>query len=522
MFKRTAHARCVLALLLLSACGDDDQASESAADSGVVPATDAAAESDVVLAADPSTACPAPLERCGGECVDTRSSVHHCGECATACGHGERCSDGRCEACAPQPLSGSLPIEVDLDTRELEDVVRGSCGLGEAPEALFAFVAPHAGKYAFSTAGSLFNTVLYVLDERCGGAELACSDDRGGGLASMVELDLEADQAITVVVDGFDGQAGQARLEVSELAQSSCCTARTEPGCGVTFVEACVCAQDEFCCTYAWDEACTALAASEACSSACGEAPDACQPAADGGTVPATLAGAIEETDGLAPSCASAAAPEVLFAFTAPVAGLYEFDTIGSEVTDTIVAVLDGATCAGAEIACVDDVGDELAARASVALEAGQQVLVAVESWDLDRGEVEVTVREADDLAQVCDAAALTGGLPLSAAADVSSAPSRIEPSCATFGSAGETLFAFTAPATARYRFDTAGSTADTIVQVLDGSCAGAELGCNDDPSEALLAAMVEVELAAGQTVIVNVDSVIAENAFELSVSEVQ
>jgi len=517
---RTA-ARCLLALLVPSACGDDDQASESAADAGVVLAIDSAADSGVESSTDAATLCPAPLERCDAECVDTDSSARHCGECATACGHGERCSAGRCEGCAAQALSGPLPIEVQVDTREGADLVRGSCGLGEAPEGLFAFVAPHAGTYAFSTAGSLFNTVLYVLDERCGGAELACSDDRGGGLASMLELDLERDQAITVVVDGFQGQSGQGRLEVSELAQSSCCTARTEPGCGVTFFEACVCAQDDFCCTFAWDEACAALAASEPCS-ACGAAPDACQPAADAGAVPATLASAIAETDRVAPSCASAAAPEVLFTFTAPVAGLYEFDTSGSEVTDTILAVLDGATCAGAEIACVDDVGDALMARASLQLAAGQQVLIAVESWDLERGEVEVRVGEGDDVAQVCDAELLTGALPLSAAADVSPGPSAIEPSCATFGSAGETLFAFTAMVDARYRFDTAGSTADTILQVLDGGCAGAELACNDDPSEASLAAMVEVELTAGQTVIVNVDSVIAEGAFELSVSEVQ
>lgn len=323
MFKRTAHGRYLLALLVLSACGDDDQASESAADAGGV-ASDATADSGVVPATDASHTCPAPLERCGAECIDTGSSARHCGGCGAACGDGEHCSAGRCEGCAPEPLSGPLPIEVEVDTRERADLVRGSCGLGEAPEALFAFVAPRAGKYAFSTAGSLFNTVLYVLEERCGGAELACSDDRGGALASMVELDLERDQAITVVVDGFEGQVGQARLAVSELARSSCCTARTEPGCGVTFVEACVCAQDEFCCTYAWDDACSALAAGESCS-ACGETPDACQPAADGGAVPATLASAIEETDRVAPSCASAAAPDVLFAFTAPAAGRYEF-----------------------------------------------------------------------------------------------------------------------------------------------------------------------------------------------------
>jgi hypothetical protein len=520
MFKGTAHGRCVLALLVLSACGDDDQASESAADSGVLLTSDAAGDAEVEPAIDAGTACPAPLERCGAECVDTSSTAGHCGACATTCGQGERCSAGRCESCAPQPLSGPLPIEVEVDTRGGEDLVRGSCGLGEAPEGLFAFVAPHAGKYAFSTAGSLFNTVLYVLDERCGGAELACSDDRGGGLASMLELDLERDQAVTVVVDGFGGQAGQARLEISELAQSSCCTARTEPGCGVTFFEACVCAQDDFCCTFAWDEACAALAASEECS-ACGDAPDACQPAADAGAVPATLASAIEEADRMTPSCASAAAPEALLAFTAPVDGLYAFDTSGSEVSDTILAVFDGASCAGAEIACVDDVGDALMARTSLPLTAGQQVLIAVESWDLERGEIEVRVGAGQDVAQVCDAAVLTGALPVSAGADVSASPSAIEPSCATFGSAGETLFAFTAPHAARYRFDTAGSTADTIVQVLDGGCAGAELACNDDPSEDSLAAMVEVELTGGQTVMVNVDSVFAEGSFELSVSEV-
>ncbi|MEZ4240652.1 MAG: hypothetical protein R3F59_31775 [Myxococcota bacterium] len=64
--------------------------------------------------------------------------------------------------------------------------------------------------------------------------------------------------------------------------------------------------------------------------------------------------------------------------------------------------------------------------------------------------------------------------------------------------------WSFTAPADGDYRFDTTGSSFDPVLLVLDG-CDGRELGCNDD-ADPDLHSVVDVALAAGQTVVVVVD----------------
>lgn len=41
--------------------------------------------------------CAEGLEECSGECVDTSSSLEHCGACGSACALLEQCNDGECE-----------------------------------------------------------------------------------------------------------------------------------------------------------------------------------------------------------------------------------------------------------------------------------------------------------------------------------------------------------------------------------------------------------------------------------------
>ncbi len=91
-----------------------------------------------------------------------------------------------------------------------------SCGGGggRAPEAVFGFTAPGAGRYVFSTTGSRFDTILYVRDRWCTGAELACDDDGGGEGASQITLELEANQEVAVIVDGYGDKSGRFSLTV--------------------------------------------------------------------------------------------------------------------------------------------------------------------------------------------------------------------------------------------------------------------------------------------------------------------
>lgn len=77
--------------------------------------------------------------------------------------------------------------------------------------------------------------------------------------------------------------------------------------------------------------------------------------------------------------------------------------------------------------------------------------------------------------------------------------------SCGTFGGS-DVAFVWRAPFTGRFVADTAGSSVDTFLGVLDGECAGPELACDDD-SGPDLSGRVEVDLFAGQVVTFVVDS---------------
>jgi hypothetical protein len=75
--------------------------------------------------------------------------------------------------------------------------------------------------------------------------------------------------------------------------------------------------------------------------------------------------------------------------------------------------------------------------------------------------------------------------------------------SCAPAG-APDVVLGFTAPATATYFFDTAGSDFDTVLSLRTGGCEGSELTCNDDARD--LTSAITTYLLAGQRVGIVVD----------------
>ena len=80
------------------------------------------------------------------------------------------------------------------------DQLDPSCAPAGGPEVPALMIAPAAGHYLFETDGSAADTVLYVLDDSCSGAELACDDDTGDQDAQVV-VELAAGQAAVVVVE---------------------------------------------------------------------------------------------------------------------------------------------------------------------------------------------------------------------------------------------------------------------------------------------------------------------------------
>jgi hypothetical protein len=113
---------------------------------------------------------------------------------------GDGDGDGNCNSSA---LANSLPVVVNGTTNSASNLDSGSCG-GGGPEVSYTFVAPVSGYYWMSLVGSSYDTILYVRDGNCNGAELACNDDYDD-VASALEVYLYADQQVTIFVDGYDG-----------------------------------------------------------------------------------------------------------------------------------------------------------------------------------------------------------------------------------------------------------------------------------------------------------------------------
>jgi len=117
------------------------------------------------------------------------------------------CTGGPASPC-PEGESGLTGSSVFIgSTMRAGDDYQPSCAEFHAPDRAFRWTAPSSGTFVFETAGSGFNTVLYVL-RGCGGEELACNDDWVDP-RSQVEVTLSGGEMVIIVVDGYDeGSAG--------------------------------------------------------------------------------------------------------------------------------------------------------------------------------------------------------------------------------------------------------------------------------------------------------------------------
>jgi hypothetical protein len=92
------------------------------------------------------------------------------------------------------------------------DGLAGSCGGEGAEEQTVQFLVQNTATYTFTTRNANYDTVLYIRDVDCLGAELACNDNFGTGFTSQITLSLVAGQRVVAVVDGANGLCGNASL----------------------------------------------------------------------------------------------------------------------------------------------------------------------------------------------------------------------------------------------------------------------------------------------------------------------
>ncbi|XXX80135.1 MXAN_6577-like cysteine-rich protein [Sorangium sp. So ce134] len=397
--------------------------------------------------------CLEGLTDCGDTCVDLTSDAQHCGQCDRACGPGRPCEGGACR-CSVEPsqdIGSEVPQRVSGTTSGADDSRSLSCWASGAADQTFLFTAPHAGTYLFDTFEASHDTALAALRaDTC--AELACNDD-AGGIQSQISVDLAEGEPILVVVSGAEGDFA---LRV------------TEPG------------------------------------------PVQCTPTALEPVVPQTVTGStVGLEDSVYATCDFTSSQDATYTFTAPAENLYVFSARSSS-RELIVEVLDGVTCTGESLDCQYGFGQS---SAVAALEAGQTVLVAVAGVGSALREFTLEVFESP----ACPAVDLGSTVPQAVTGNNEDLPNVLA-ACFSSTSAGEATYGFTAPRDGVYMFDATESSYPVLLEVRRDGCRGEVVTCLDGSFQPARAA---VPLAAGDTAVIVIDSYGDTGDYALEVTEV-
>jgi hypothetical protein len=204
--------------------------------------------------------------------------------------------------------------------------------------------------------------------------------------------------------------------------------------------------------------------------------------------------------DGFSLTCGGIGGSDLSFIWTPPFTGRFQFDTIGSNF-DSLLGVVEGA-CFGKELGCDDDNGGNLTSLLQLDLVVGQTVTIVIDSFGQSIGEVVLNVSEVP-IPNECPDAFFDPIVPIAIDGQTLGASDARTGSCAGADSPDiEALW--TAPFEGLFSFRVVDADFDPSLYLLDSSCDGPELACNDD-SAGLLPA-VTAFLFAGQSVVVVVD----------------
>jgi len=405
---------------------------------------------------------------CGDACVDPLTDPKNCGSCGNDCNEGV-CVEG---ACADECPPGTLECEPgSCSDISVDPVHCGSCTNACPPDQTCL-------NASCTCAGS-------APDECPDGCTNVLTDPQNCGICGLI-------------------------CAPNESCVNGSCAPQCAPGdtlCGTECVD--VSSDDAHCgsCFNACPPGSECNSFTCVCSTQqCG----ACAPQSLSSTVPQTVTGTtFNALNSLEPVCAALGAADVAYTFTAPSTANFAFDTIGSTF-DTVLYAFDGLSCT--LLACDDDTfGVE--SFINMPLNAGQQVVVVVDGFAAgDAGPFTLNVSSPPP----CPTAVLGPTTPQSVVGNSSSSVAYYSSSCG--GPGPEDSYAFTAPSTGLYVFDTIGSSIDTVIYARDFDCMGFELGCDDNGGGGS-ASQLALNLFQGQTIVLFVDAQSGGGAYTLNVS---
>ena len=372
---------------------------------------------DTDCSADPACV-PVAFEICTNRIDDDGDGRVDCDD--ADCSAEPTCSTTGGDACA-DALVATLGTNTGAVRGEASTLSSAFCG-GSGPEQVWTFVAPESRTYCAQTAGSSFDTVLYVrtvCDQPA--SEETCNDD-ASGLQSEVEFRALAGETLSVIVDAFNpGTNGTISLTITnepcsivvadpEICDDSIDNDRDfftdcrdsdcddDPACQEIcddgsdndgdFATDC---RDSDC---ADDPACQEICddgsdndgdfATDCSDSDCADDP-ACRP---GGTVCEDALTAEVGTQlgdvgtgrsRMSGTCGGSGGPEQAWSFTARRAGAYCVDTFGSGF-DTVLYARNTCETSSSQIACDDDT-DGPQSQLELTLAIGQRITLFVDAY---------------------------------------------------------------------------------------------------------------------------------------------
>nr|AYM52930.1 hypothetical protein [Sorangium cellulosum] len=438
------------------------------------------------------------MERCDGVCVDTRTDPDHCGKCGKQCDPGRACAGSLCQRTCLEGLTDCAGSCVDINADPLHcggcdracdpgrPCEEGSCGCSVEPSEDIGAVAPQ----------QVTGTTRDAADTRA----LSCS----GSDAPDQTFLFTAPSAGTYIFDTleapFDTALGALSADTcAELA----CNDDAEGIQSQLFVDL---AEGE-----------RILVVVTGASGAEGDftlrltqpGPVMCTPTALEPVVPQTVTGTtVGLEDQVSSDCDYTSSPDATYTFTAPEAGDYVFSARAPG--EVILEVLEEGTCAGESLDC-DIASDE--STVMVELEAEETVLVAVSSPGRSLRSFTLDVFKAPP----CPGQDLGSTVPQTVTGSNEGLPDVLS-ACFASTTGGEATYSFTAPNGGVYLFDTQGSSFPVLMDVRSGSCDGEFVTCADSD---VTPARTTVPLAAGETVVLVLDTEGETGTYQLEISEV-
>jgi hypothetical protein len=537
-----------------SVCGDNDQDADEVCDgndfAGLTCVTEGFAGGSLTCADDCNSFDTAACNSCGNDVIDAVGEIcdgtdfggQNCIDygftagtltCTDACStiDSSGCFDG--DFCVEENIGSDVGngVASGSNVGEDDDLTEG-CGSTPTTDHVIEWIAPAAGTYRFDTVDSSFDTVLSLHND-CAGAAWACNDDLGflSLRDSRIVTDVVAGQIVILSVSGYGGATGNWVLNINlDGTGAECCTPHGIAGCDSDdgTCEGLVCALNADCCNAAapWGADCVALAVGNctSCQDVCGnnliENTEVCDGSDLGGEDCGSQGFDYGDLD-CADDCTIDAGD----------CGTFEGDCCTDNGPGSPGCDDDSCTA----FICIDmpeccdqngtwDAGCAAAAATACAVcnpdACGNNLIEGVEVCDgidivgdcISEGFLYGEIACLDDCTGLDTFDCNDFGACVEE--DIGSA---VGDSVATGANAGEDndvvegcgfntntdhVMAWVAPDDGNYRFDTGGSTFDTVLSV-HSDCDAASLACNDDaiaPASQLFLDVVE-----GQLVLVNV-----------------